>query len=80
MYLTAAFLGLFNDTFQYVRELADGQGAALEFEVEIDGVLVNGVDLIKWNEDGRIEEFKVMLRPMKAINLVREKMAALLNV
>jgi len=79
MYLTAAFHILCNETFEYVREVADSQGAALEFEVEIDGVFVNGVDLIKWNDEGRIEEFKVMLRPIKAINLVREKMAALLN-
>ena len=47
--------------------------------MEIDGVFVNGVDLIRWNEAGRIVDFKVMLRPMKAINLIRERMAALLQ-
>jgi hypothetical protein len=51
----------------------------LEFETEIDGILVNGVDLIKWNESGQIVEFKVMLRPLKAINLIHQKMAAMLQ-
>ncbi len=78
-YLSAAFHIFINETFEYVREFVDGQGAVLEFQVVIDGVEVNGVDMITWNDDGKIEEFKVMLRPMKAINLVREKMAALLG-
>jgi hypothetical protein len=69
----------FNETFHYVRELADSDGAILEFQVEIEGVTVNGVDMIKWDEKGQIVEFKVMLRPMKAINLIREKMAAMLG-
>jgi hypothetical protein len=79
MYLAAAFQVLFNDTFRYVREIVGNKDAMLEFETEIDGVLVNGVDLIRWNEAGRIVEFKVMLRPLKAINLVHQRMAALLQ-
>jgi hypothetical protein len=51
----------------------------LEFETEIDGILVNGVDIIKWNEAGRIVEFKVMLRPLKAVNLIHQRMAAILQ-
>ena len=51
----------------------------LEFETEIDGVLVNGVDIIKWNEAGRIVEFKVMIRPLKAINVIHQRMAAMLQ-
>ena len=47
--------------------------------LEIDGVTINGVDMIKWNDDGRIVEFKVMLRPLKAVNLIHEKMAAMLQ-
>jgi hypothetical protein len=47
--------------------------------VEVDGITVNGVDMIRWNEDGRIVDFKVMLRPLKAINLVHQKMGALLE-
>jgi hypothetical protein len=48
----------------------------LEFETEIDGVEVNGVDLIRWNDAGKIVEFKVMLRPLKAIHVVQQRMAA----
>lgn len=78
-YLSAAFRVFFNPTFRYVREIVGASDAMLEFETEIDGVLVNGVDIIKWNEAGRIVEFKVMIRPLKAINLVHQRMAALLQ-
>ena len=76
-YLTAAFHVFFNPTFRYVREIVGDSDAMLEFETEIDEVLVNGVDLIKWNESGQIVEFKVMLRPLKAINLIHQRMAAM---
>jgi hypothetical protein len=69
----------FNPTFRYVREIVGNTDAMLEFETEVDGVLVNGVDIIKWNEAGRIVEFKVMLRPLKAINLIHQRMAAMLQ-
>jgi len=69
----------FNETFSYVREIASSRDAVLEFQVEIDGISVNGVDLIKWNDDGKIVEFKVMLRPLKAINLIQQKMAVMLQ-
>ncbi|MAL96954.1 nuclear transport factor 2 family protein [Hydrocarboniclastica marina] len=78
-YLAAAFHVFFNETFQYVREVVGPQDAVLEFQVEIDGILVNGVDMIKWDEEGRIVEFKVMLRPLKAVNLIHQKMAAMLK-
>ena len=78
-YLTAAFHVFFNESFRYVRELKGERDAVLEFEVQIDGVAVNGVDMIKWNDEGRITEFKVMIRPLKAINLVHQKMAATLQ-
>ena len=78
-YLSAAFQVFFNPTFRYVREIAGPTDAMLEFETEIDGILVNGVDLIKWNESGQIVEFKVMLRPLKAINLIHQRMAAMLQ-
>ena len=79
LYLTAAFRVFFNPSFRYVREIAGTSDAVLEFETEIDGVLVNGVDLIKWNDAGQITEFKVMLRPLKAINLIHAKMGAMLE-
>lgn len=79
MYLAAAFQVLCNPTFRYVREIVGSTDAMLEFETEIEGVLVNGVDIIKWNEAGQIVEFKVMLRPLKAINLIHQHMAAMLQ-
>ena len=77
-YLSAAFHVFFNPSFRYVREILGPSDAMLEFETEIDGVLVNGVDLIKWNEANQIIEFKVMLRPLKAVNLIHERMGAML--
>ena len=79
MYLGAAFQVFFNPSFRYVREIHGPTDAMLEFETEIDGVLVNGVDIVKWNDAGRIVEFKVMLRPLKAINLIHQRMAAMLK-
>lgn len=78
-YLTAAFHVFFDESFRYVREVADDHQAVLEFEVEIEGIHVNGVDLIRWNEEGWIVDFKVMIRPLKAIQLIHQKMAAMLR-
>jgi len=78
-YLSAAFHVFFNQSFRYVRELTGPREAALEFQVDIDGISVNGIDLIKWNDEGAIVEFKVMIRPLKAINLIHQKMAAMLQ-
>ncbi len=75
-YLSAAFKAVFNPTFRYVREIIGPSDAMLEFETEIDGVVVNGVDIIRWDPDGKIVEFKVMIRPLKAINLIHERMGA----
>lgn len=79
MYLHAAFKVFFNPSFHYVRETTSERDAVLEFMVEMDGIQVNGVDMLKWNEDGQIIEFKVMLRPLKAVNLIHQKMAAMLQ-
>ena len=79
MYLSAALGVLFNESFRYVREIVSDRDAALEFVVEIDGISVNGVDMIAWDDDGRIVDFKVMLRPLKAINLIHQKMGAMLQ-
>lgn len=78
-YLAAAFHVFFNESFRYVRELQGPNDAALEFELELDGIAINGVDMMKWNTDGQITEFKVMLRPLKAVNLIHQKMAAQLQ-
>ena len=68
LYLSAAFQVLINDSFHYVREVEGANDAVLEFAVVIDGVQVNGVDMIRWNAEGKITDFKVMVRPMKAMN------------
>lgn len=78
-YLSAAFHVFSDESFRYVRELTDSHGAVLEFQVEIDGITVNGVDMIKWNDEGKIVELKVLIRPLKAINLIHQKMAAMLQ-
>jgi hypothetical protein len=79
LYLLAAFQVFFNETFRYVRELRGPHEGVLEFEVVIDNIKVNGVDMIKWNDDGRIVEFKVMIRPLKAIQLIHGRMADMLK-
>ena len=79
LYLNGAFRVFLNSTFRYVREIVGPADALLEFETEIDGILVNGVDLVRWNESGQIVEFKVMIRPLKAIQLVHQRMAAMLE-
>ena len=78
-YLGAAFRVFFNPSFRYVREIVCDTDAMLEFETEVDGILVNGVDIIKWNDAGQIIEFKVMLRPLKAIAIIQQRMAEMLR-
>jgi hypothetical protein len=78
-YLVAASHVLGNDSFHYVRELVDGDEVMLEFVTELNGISVNGVDIIRFNDEGLISDFKVMVRPLKAINAVWETMAAQLQ-
>ena len=75
-YLAAAGVVLNTDKFRYVRELQDGNQALLEFVTELDGIRINGIDLITFDDDGMIADFKVMVRPLKAINKVWELMGA----
>lgn len=77
-YLHAASHALGGDDFRYLREIVDGDQAMLEFATVLDDIQINGVDIIRWNEEGEIIDFKVMVRPLKAINKVWEKMAAML--
>ncbi len=79
MYLSAAVHVFGNESFRYIREIVGENDAVLEFETEIDGITVNGVDMIKWNENGQITEFKVMIRPLKAVNLIHQKMGEMLQ-
>jgi hypothetical protein len=75
-YLTSAGQVLGGESFRYVGEWRSDVGAVLEFECEIAGIRINGVDIITWNADGQISHFKVMVRPLKAINLLHQLMAA----
>jgi hypothetical protein len=79
MYLTAALHVLGNEHFRYVRTITDEHGAVLEFETKIDDVFINGVDIITWNEEGLISEFKVMIRPLQAVNKLHQMMEQMLE-
>lgn len=78
-YLVSAMHVLGGEGFRYVGEWKSANGAVLEFERDIDGVRINGVDMISWNDAGQITHFKVMVRPLKAINLLHQLMAAQLQ-
>ncbi|KJC33633.1 hypothetical protein UP09_34770 [Bradyrhizobium sp. LTSP885] len=73
-YLTGAAKVLGGPTFKYLGEWRNDTGAVLEFENEIDGIKINGVDIISFDADGRITHFKVMVRPLKGINLLHRLM------
>lgn len=77
-YLHAAAHVLGNDSFAYVREIIAGDQACLEFSCIVDDIQINGVDIIHFDAAGKISDFKVMVRPLKAINKIWEKMAAML--
>lgn len=79
LYLLSAAKVLGNDSFRYVREIVAGNEACLEFTSEIDGIHINGIDLISFGDDGKIKDFKVMVRPVKAVNKLWEMMAAQLQ-
>jgi hypothetical protein len=74
-YLAVALHAFFSPSFRVVRKLFGDTDAMLEFESEVDGVTINAVDIVKWNSAGQLIEFKVMVRPLKAIDVVRQKMA-----
>jgi hypothetical protein len=81
MYLTGALQVLLKPgKFRYLREIVGPNDAMLEFSAEVDGIEINGVDIIQWDETGRICDFKVMVRPLKAINLLHQKMAEMLQL
>lgn len=79
LYLLSAAKVLGNESFTYVREIIDGNDAMLEFTSVIDGIHINGIDLIRFDHAGKIIDFKVMVRPVKAVNKLWEMMAAQLQ-
>ena len=76
-YLSAA-TGVLSEGFEYTREVVDGDHAVLEFTTTVNGVYVNGIDMITFRDD-KIIEFKVMVRPLKAVNEVHRQMGAMLE-
>ena len=68
-----------DSAFRYTRRVLDGHLAVLEFETNMGDIAVNGVDIVTCDDDGMITEFKVMLRPMKAVEAVRDRMATMLK-
>ena len=79
MYLSAAGQSFNMEKFKYTKEIHDGMNSVLEFETYIDDISVNGVDIIEWNEEGKIINFKVMIRPFKAVQKVQQKMVEALE-
>lgn len=73
-YLQAAMKVLNNDSFHYLNQWLGPESAVLEFECVVEGITVNGIDMIHWNAAGRIDHFKVMVRPLKAMNKLHETM------
>ena len=73
-YLAAADTVLGGPGFAYAGEWLNADGAVLEFTTIIDGIAINGVDMITWDDAGRITHFKVMVRPLKAVNLLHRMM------
>ncbi|MCE2829513.1 MAG: nuclear transport factor 2 family protein [Sphingomonadales bacterium] len=78
-YLAAAGFTLGNDSFRYVGEWHRENSAILEFTAEIDGIKINGIDMISCDDDGLITHFKVMVRPLKAVNMLHQKMGEMLE-
>jgi len=78
-YLASAEKVLGGEDFVYVREFDLGDRAVLEFETKIDGIYIDGIDMISWNEAGQITDFKVMVRPLQAINMLHAKMKEMLE-
>jgi hypothetical protein len=81
LYLIAALevFGGEKSNFTYVKKVIDKNNFFLEFTTTIDGVTVNGIDMIEVNDEGKIISFKVMVRPLKAVNIVHEKMGEMLE-
>ncbi len=77
-YLTAAQEVLGVPSFRYVEEWVGDTSAVLEFQLDLDGIQVNGVDIIHWNDADKITSFRVMIRPVKGLQAVMPAMAAVL--
>ena len=79
MYLSAVAEVFEGNSFSYTHEIIDGNMASLEFELELEGIHINGLDLITWNEDQKITEFKVFIRPLQGLNALHKNMGLILK-
>jgi SnoaL-like domain len=77
-YLTAAAKVFSGTDFHYVEKWYGERSAVLEFAATIEGMHVNGIDMIQWNDDNKIVSVKVMVRPLKGLQALMPKMAELL--
>ena len=77
-YLASAGKVFSNTGFHYVGEWEGKNSLILEFNAEINGIKIDGIDMITWNDDGLITNFKVMVRPLKAMNMLHQKMGEIL--
>ncbi len=77
-YLTAAVATLRNPSSEFVGEWSGDKSVVVEFKSEIEGIAINGIDMISFDENGLITHFKVMIRPLKAVNLLHRKMGEML--
>jgi len=78
-YLRAA-LAVLGPTLRYVSQWHDHASAALEFEADLDGTYLQGVDILRWNEEGKLVSFTVMVRPTRGLRKLTELMAAELGI
>ena len=78
-YLESAFVVLNNATFRYLDEWIGPHSAVLEFQSTVNGIEINGVDIITWTDQDKITNFKVMVRPLKAVNMLHQMMAGQLG-
>ena len=79
LYLMAAAQVFNNKSFSYTKEIINENNAALEFRLSIDGIEINGIDLITWNEEGMIIEFKVFIRPLQGVSVIHKMMQQMLE-
>ena len=79
LYLMAAAQIFNNKSFSYTKEIINKNHATLEFELNINGIEINGIDLITWNEEGMIIEFKVFIRPLQGVNVIHKMMQQMLE-
>tara|TARA_B100000941_G_scaffold255822_1_gene204733 strand:+ start:931 stop:1311 length:381 start_codon:yes stop_codon:yes gene_type:complete len=78
-YLSAAALVFGDESFRYTKEIVNKDNACLEFELELNNIKINGVDLISWNKENKITEFRVLIRPLKGVQLIHELMGGTLE-